>query len=242
MGGDNELFRQADDHFMLNYYAVIVAAGSGSRFGGGHPKQFQLLSGQPILMHSIQTFCAAIESIKIIVVLPEEYIWLWKKLCIEHVFFIPHEIIDGGPERFLSVKRGLSLVNGDGLVAIHDGARPLASGEMIKRLFAMARVRKCVAPAIQPPDSVRLVEGAHSKPIKRSNIRLIQTPQVFDIKTLQRAYQQNFHPSFTDDATVVESIGGVVTLVEGEQTNIKITLPHDLLYAESILNSLNPDP
>ncbi|MDP2423084.1 MAG: 2-C-methyl-D-erythritol 4-phosphate cytidylyltransferase [Bacteroidales bacterium] len=222
----------------MKLFGIIVAGGGGRRFGTLQPKQFQLLAGRPMLMHPIATFYKAVPGIQLIVVLPEEYIPVWKKLCIDYQFDIPHSLINGGPERFHSVKRGLSLVVGDGLVAIHDGARPLVSPAIITEAIRMAKISRAVLPAVVPSDSVRQVIGNTNKPMVREELRLIQTPQVFDISLIKKAYLQNYHPSFTDDATVVESIGISVSLIEGGHENIKITRPADLLLAEALLNAM----
>ncbi len=218
-------------------YGIIVAGGGSKRFGTAQPKQFQLLAGKPLLMHSIETFFEAIEHIRLIVVLPDDFIPLWKKLCAEFYFKIPHSVIGGGPERFHSVKRGLTLVDGEGLVAIHDGARPLVTCSTIAEAFKIARIALAVAPAIIPADTVRQVSGAKNKPLIRETLRLMQTPQVFDISLIKKAYLQSYHESFTDDAMVIEAAGVPISMIDGDIENIKITWPVDLLYAEAILNA-----
>lgn len=221
----------------MQVYAIIVAGGGGKRFGTAQPKQFQLLAGKPLLMYSVEAFFETIEHIRLIVVLPDDFIPLWKKLCTDFHFTIPHSVIGGGPERFHSVKRGLTLVDGDGLVAIHDGARPLVAHSTISEVFRMARIARAVAPAVVPADTVRQVAGAKSKPLVRETLRLMQTPQVFDISLIKKAYLQSYDASFTDDAVVIESIGVSVSLVDGDVENIKITRPVDLLFAEAILKA-----
>lgn len=220
----------------MNLSVILVAGGEGTRFGSVLPKQFQLLSGKPVLFHSLLTFSEAFPGINIVVVLPENYIDLWKKLCFEHYIELPHQVVAGGPERFHSVKSGLAVIDNDCIVAIHDAARPLVSKALVRRVFIQARVHPAVVPAIIPHDSVRMVDKALNKPVSRDLLRLIQTPQVFHSEILKKAYQQNYRLEFTDDATVVESVGMKITLIEGDPENIKITTPTDLIIAQAILN------
>lgn len=222
---------------MSEKYVIITAGGSGERMGGIVPKQFLLLNGLPVIMHSILPFKKYSSSINIIVVLPLEHIQSWEKLCKEYKFEIKHSVYPGGESRFHSVKNGLDLINSEGLVAVHDAVRPLVSSSLITRCFDEAARMGNAVPAIPLTDSAREVIGGENHPIDRNKIRLIQTPQVFNVETLKQAYTQSYQPFFTDDASVVEAMGQAIHLVEGEVSNIKITRPEDLRMASAMITS-----
>ena len=188
-------------------------------------------------MYSIEAFFEAARDIQIIVVIPEDFIDHWKELCSNYDFNIPHQVVEGGPERFHSVKNGISLIQDDGLVAVHDGARPLISQEIISNAWRMAEIYGSAIPVIEISDSVRRVEGGINQPADRKKLRLVQTPQVFKCSILKAAYQQQYNSHFTDDATVVEATAEKVTLIEGSTGNIKVTNPQDLTIAEALLNA-----
>jgi len=215
-------------------WVIIVAGGSGSRMQTGEPKQFLELCGKPVLMHSINAFADACEGIRTIVVLPALQIEYWKELCSRYNFMVPHEIIEGGTTRFQSVKNGLSLLSGKGLVAIHDGVRPLVSRKTITGCFCEAAKYGCAVPVLPVSDSVREVSGTSSRMLDRTTLRLIQTPQVFDIALLKKAYECPYLPEFTDDASVFEKAGHIIFLTEGNLENIKITTQNDLLMVEAL--------
>ena len=215
-------------------WAIIVAGGSGSRIQAAVPKQFLELSGTPVLMHSITAFADACEGIQMIVVLPSQQIEYWQELCSRHDFTLPHEVVEGGDTRFQSVKNGLSLLAGEGLVAVHDGVRPLASLQTIVRCFHEAAKYGCAVPVLPVNDSVRQLSQASSKILDRTRLRLIQTPQVFDAALLKKAYQRPYAPTFTDDASVFEKAGHDIHLTEGNVENIKITTQNDLIIAEAL--------
>lgn len=219
----------------MNLIALIVAGGSGSRMGSGIPKQFLRLAGKPILMHTIERFNSFSGSIKIIVVLPENQLDYWESLCREYSFPIPHITVPGGNSRFISVRNGLELAGDKGLVAIHDGVRPLVSRETIKRSFEAASEFGNAIPVISPAESLRLLEGEESSPVDRNKIKIIQTPQVFDVNLIKKAYLLENSEAFTDDATVFEKAGGKIHLIEGNRENIKITNPEDLIICEALL-------
>ena len=219
---------------ILHKWAIIVAGGSGSRMQANVPKQFLELCGQPILMHSIRAFIDACETIGVIVVLPSSQIEYWQELCRRYGFDIPHEIAEGGDTRFHSVKNGLSLLSGKGLVAVHDGVRPLVSRQTIISCFQEAEKHGNAVPVVPITDSVREVSDAASRVLNRSILRLVQTPQVFDIALLKKAYEQEYMPTFTDDASVFEKNGYTIRLVAGNVENIKITTPNDLVVAETL--------
>jgi len=202
------------------------------------PKQFLLLDGKPLLMHTVERFRSFDVNTEIIVVLPHEHISLWKSLIIEHSFDVRHRVVPGGEERFHSVKAGLALVTEESLVSIHDGVRPLVSHDTIWRCFADAEEFGSAVPFVEPADSVRILEGDDSRPLPRKEIRLVQTPQVFRSSVIIAAYERGFDPSFTDDATVAEAAGTKVHLTHGNRENIKITTPEDLAVANTLLKLL----
>ncbi len=217
-------------------YAVIVAGGSGLRMGSDTPKQFLLINGKPILMHTINAFSALIPNPDIVLVLPHDHMALWKKLCEEYGFNTNLTLVTGGNTRFQSVKNGLSIIPADdSLVAIHDGVRPLVSPQVIENCYATAEQKGNAIPVITPVESVRIVVNNSSKALNRSNILLVQTPQVFRAKQIKECYNTPEQPSFTDDASVVEHHGIEVHTCKGNRENIKITTAFDLLIADMLL-------
>lgn len=216
-------------------YVIIVAGGKGLRMGGDVPKQFQLLGDRPVLMHTLQRFADDCKDLQIILVLPQEQIEYWSDLGEKYHFGVEHWIVAGGETRFHSVQSGLAQIPDDaeGVVAVHDGVRPLVSREVIEKCFEEARRKKAVVPVVPVVESLRHVsDGA----VPRADYRLVQTPQTFDIQLLKQAYRQPFSKDFTDDASVVEAFGHPITLVEGNRENIKLTTPFDLKIAEAIIN------
>jgi 2-C-methyl-D-erythritol 4-phosphate cytidylyltransferase len=222
----------------MDLYAIIVAGGSGERMGAGIPKQFLELAGKPVLMHTIERFKAFDKSIEIITVLPGNQLKYWTELQKKHSFSIPHTIVKGGPSRFFSVRNGLKLVGETGLVAIHDGVRPLVSIATIKRCFEAAEKHGNAIPVISPADSLRMVTDQGSIPVNRQHIKQVQTPQVFSAILIKEAYLQEYSTDFTDDATVLEKTGEEIHLVEGNRENIKITTPEDLLISEALFPAI----
>jgi 2-C-methyl-D-erythritol 4-phosphate cytidylyltransferase len=220
-----------------NKAVIIVAGGSGQRMGTEIPKQFLLIAGKPLLMHTIRRFYDFDPGLFIVVALPFEYIEMWNRLCSEHRFLIAHQVVAGGEERFFSVKNGLTLISDNYLVAIHDGVRPLVSNEIIEKSYAYAELYGGAIPAISPSESIRKIDGAGSTPHNRSDYRLVQTPQTFRADLIKKAYNKPFEPRFTDDATVFEAAGHTVHLFEGTVENIKITRPFDLRLAELYLST-----
>lgn len=217
---------------------IIVAGGKGLRMGSDLPKQFIPIGGQPVLMHTIKAFHNFDNDINIVLVLPVSHQEYWKKLCKDYNFTIPHTIATGGETRFHSVKNGLALIK-EGIVGVQDGVRPFASVEMIERCYSATKLHKAVIPVIDSTDSLReMIDHEKSHIIDRSKIRLVQTPQVFDLDLLKKAYQSEYKGTFTDDASVVESMGTNIHLVKGEVTNIKITTPFDLKVGELICSDL----
>jgi len=220
----------------MQFYVVIVAGGSGKRMGAEVPKQFLELAGRPVLMHTIERFKAFNEAVEIITVLPEDQLRHWLYLQEKHSFSIPQTLVKGGTARFYSVRNGLKFVNSPGIVAIHDGVRPFVSDDTIKRCFETAEKKGNAIPAVTVAESLRIVTDTGNHPINRLQVRQIQTPQVFSTELLKKAYNQCYRPEFTDDATVLESAGEVINLVEGNRENIKITTPEDLLISRAFLS------
>ncbi|ERJ71530.1 2-C-methyl-D-erythritol 4-phosphate cytidylyltransferase [Porphyromonas sp. oral taxon 278 str. W7784] len=216
-------------------YAIIVAGGRGLRMGGELPKQFLPLCGKPVLMRTLELFEGEVS--RIILVLPEDHIPFWEELCQRYHFTLPHTVALGGETRFHSVRSGLSHLPQAGLVAVHDGVRPLASRALIRRSFEEAERSGAALPACPVTDSLRLRQDeGKSEAVDRSRYVAVQTPQTFDLGRLQQAYEQAYSPLFTDDASVYEAASlGIITLVAGEETNIKLTTPRDLLLAELLL-------
>lgn len=221
---------------------IIVAGGTGSRMGGETPKQFLPLAGKPLLMHTIRRFAGALPDALLSVVLPEDRIVHWAALCEEHGFTLPHTVVSGGQTRFQSVKNGLDAVRDCDYIGVHDGVRPLVSAEVILRALEGAQEFGAAIPVTPLSDSLREVEYCAScqdlsevigsRPVDRNRFVAIQTPQFFRGSILTRAYEQDYTPEFTDDASVVEAAGCTVTLVPGDPANIKVTTPVDLAFAE----------
>lgn len=217
------------------FTTIIVAGGKGERMQSEMPKQFIELRSLPILMHTIRVFYDFDAAMKLIVVLPETEIENWRALCKKHAFNINHDVVSGGQTRFESVSNGLALAGSEGIVAIHDGVRPLVSPETIGRCFDAAGSFGAAIPVMQPVESLRMITAEGSVAVDRNRYRMVQTPQVFRAEIIQNAYRQPFNPLFTDDASVVEHAGYPIGLVEGNAENIKITLPADLLWAENLI-------
>jgi len=214
---------------------IIVAGGNGSRMGSELPKQFLAVGGTPVLMHTIANFYSFDPLLQLIIVLPEDEMGSWQKLCIRHHFEIQHQLIAGGTTRFQSVKNGLSLVLDCELIAVHDGVRPLVSHETIARCFEEAAREGAAIPVLPANESVRMGTMDSSVPVDRSRYFMVQTPQVFKASIILQSYIQPWIPEFTDDASVVEYSGATVHLVPGNRENIKITYPEDLQIAEMFL-------
>lgn len=216
---------------------IIVAGGKGLRMGKELPKQFIPIKGKPVLMHTLEAFYNFDNNIKIILVLPSSHQQYWQDICSEYRFTIPHTIANGGETRFHSVKNGLEFVS-EGYVGVQDGVRPFATKDLITTCFEEVKLKKAIIPAIPSTDSLReLTTDNKSKIVDRSKIVLVQTPQVFAVDILKEAYEVDFDTSFTDDASVVEAMGVNVSIIRGEESNIKITTPIDLKIGEMILES-----
>lgn len=216
--------------------ALIVAGGAGTRMGASLPKQFLPLNGEPVLMHTLRAFHRFSQSMQLVVVLPSDQFDTWKELCTLHQFDLPHLLVAGGNERFFSVKNGLTAIPNEGIVFIHDGVRPLVSAETIARCYQTAVQWGNAIPVMPLTESLRETgKGDTSRAVDRSHYVLVQTPQTFRTSVIQEAYQQEYDPAFTDDASVLENLGESIHLVEGNFENIKITRPIDLIVAEALL-------
>ena len=222
---------------MNQNHVIIVAGGSGKRMDADIPKQFLLLNGKPVLMHTCETFYSFDPALSLIIVLPAEHISTWEALCKTHSFTIPHRIVEGGPERFYSVRNALRTIHPDEyLVAIHDGVRPLVSHETIQTAFDAAFKYGNAIPVIPVIESVREQSLTGNHIVDRSKLQLIQTPQVFKSALICKAYEQDYASTYTDDASVLEKMGEKIVLTQGNPENIKITRPIDLIIAEALMN------
>ncbi len=218
----------------MKRYSIIVAGGNGQRMNTELPKQFLLLNFKPVIMHSIKKFfdCDA----EIIVVLPQQHLNFWEELKLKYNFKIPHKVIAGGTTRCESVFNGLQLVEDyNSIVAVHDAVRPLISETIIIKLFAVAEEKGNAIPAIEMRDSIRKISGSQNKQVNRDDFCIVQTPQVFKTEILKGAFEKTGNRNFTDEASLVESSGVKINIEKGEQRNIKITFPEDLILAEALL-------
>jgi 2-C-methyl-D-erythritol 4-phosphate cytidylyltransferase len=218
-------------------YVIIVAGGKGLRMGSKMPKQFLPINGKPILMRTIERFREYSDQLQIILVLPHEQQDYWRDLCQLFQFTVEHVVVDGGETRFHSSKNGLAAIpqTADGVVGIHDGVRPFVSVEVIDRCYETAREEYACIPVLPVTDTLRFINDAgQGRNVLRSDYRIVQTPQTFDIGLLRRAFNQPYKESFTDDASVVESLGCSVTMVEGNRENIKLTTPFDITIARCL--------
>lgn len=216
-------------------YAIIVAGGSGTRMGTSLPKQFLLLHQKPVLYYTLKTFLESYPDLHIILVLPVDYTDMGQEIIDAYFDKERIRITAGGDTRFQSVKNGLALVEKESIVFVHDGVRCLLTKDLIHRCYESALTTGSAIPVLPSRDSVRLVRDNGSDALDRNRIVLVQTPQTFHSKIILPAFQIDYKDKFTDEATVVEAFGMQVTLVEGEERNIKITRPEDLVVAESYL-------
>lgn len=220
---------------MAEIGVIIVAGGSGRRMGATLPKQFMMLGQQPVLARSINRIHEALPKAEIVVVLPSEWVEMWRNMA-ARFDVARHNIATGGKERFHSVQNGIAALSDEvRTIAVHDAVRPLVSKKLIIRLVLATDESAAVIPVVAPADSFREVEGDESHIVDRSRLRMVQTPQLFRAEVLRRAYEQPFSESFTDDASVVEAMGEKITLVEGERENFKLTTPTDMILAEAII-------
>ena len=223
----------------MKKFVIIVAGGSGSRIGTEIPKQFLELAGKPVLMHTIQVFYNYDPDCELILVLPEKQWEFWNGLCLKHSFSLAHQVVSGGETRFDSVQNGLKQIQKEGIVFIHDGVRPLVSPETLGRCFESALKSGNAIPVLPVTESLRKLDGEQTISVDRNLYFNVQTPQTFRTEQILEAFRQNYDPSFTDDASVVEKAGFSISLVEGNPENIKITAPTDLIIVEALLRNKN---
>ncbi len=223
----------------MKRFAVIVAGGIGTRMQSAVPKQFLELKGRPILMHTMERFHQAGEDIRLILVLPEAHFDLWEAQCKALDFGLPHQRVAGGETRFHSVYNGISAITEEGLVAVHDAVRPLLTTDFINRLYETAARHGQAVPVLPLTETLREREGVSSRTVDRSKFVIVQTPQVFRVKELQRAFAQPYRSTFTDEATVMEESGTAIQLCEGERMNIKLTTPFDMQLAQVLMNTMD---
>lgn len=218
-------------------YIIIVAGGKGLRMGAEVPKQFLPVGGVPVLMRTLNRFHDCRPDLSIILVLPHEQQEYWSLLCRQYHFDVPHRVVDGGATRFDSSRHGLDAIPDDcqGVVGIHDGVRPFVSAQVIDRCYDRARQCGAAIPVLPVTDTLRQIDSDGSgHNVQRSGYRIVQTPQVFDLQLLKRAFRQPYRDQFTDDASIVETLGSSVEMVEGNRENIKLTTPFDLKVAETL--------
>jgi len=223
---------------MTKKYAIIVAGGSGSRMRASVPKQFLPLGNKPILVHTIEKFLQ-INNLSIVLALPADAIAYWQKNCTSYFSDLSRlKVVEGGKTRFQSVKNALFSIEANvGLVAVHDGVRPFVTTEIIEKSFELASLNSSAVVCVDSKDSVRLLDESGNRAIDRKNVKLIQTPQTFDLEILKKAYEVEDNDIFTDDASVVEHFGKPIHLMEGDYKNIKITSPEDMEIAEIFLKN-----
>jgi 2-C-methyl-D-erythritol 4-phosphate cytidylyltransferase len=220
---------------MFKKTVIITAGGIGKRMDSSLPKQFIELNDKAILLHSLETFYQYDKNIQIIITLPNDWKTYWEKYLEKKSVSIPHLIIDGGLERFHSIKNALIHSTGD-VIAVHDGVRPLVTQNLISKCFEEAWRHKSAVPVVKIKESLRKIESKNSIAVNRNDYVLVQTPQCFNVNLIVKAYQNDFQSHFTDDASLVEEFVTSVNLIEGEENNLKITTPLDLKIAKLIRN------
>ena len=221
----------------MKEYVIVVAGGTGSRMGSNIPKQFLLINGMPVLMHTIKAFRDYSEKLSIIIVLPADQFDFWQILCEQHSFTINYQLIAGGNTRFESVKNGLNSIKAsEGLIAVHDGVRPIISKKIISESFIHAAAFGSAVASVPMKDSIRRINKEGKNVAEdRAAFRLIQTPQTFRLDWIMNAFKTSYQLHFTDCASVLEASGYSIQLIEGAYENIKITTPEDLKWAEIYL-------
>lgn len=216
-----------------------MAGGTGTRMGSAIPKQFLLLNEKPLLYYSLKAFLDAYEDIKIILVLPQDYMDMGLEVLDAYFDKDSVQVTIGGDTRFQSVKNALALIEEESIIFVHDAVRCLLTTSLIHRCYEKAKETGTAIPVIPSKDSIRLLTEEGNESADRNKVMLVQTPQVFHSKILQPAYEIDYKDKFTDEATVAESFGMKLSLVQGEESNIKITHPLDMLLAEKILTDRN---
>jgi len=224
----------------MKKYVIIVAGGSGTRMNSDVPKQFILLNGKPVLYYSINTFLTVYNDCKVILVLPADHVAAGQEIIDAFFDYGRIKIVTGGRTRFHSVQKGLELIDDEeGIIFVHDAVRPLVSKELIERCYDSAAIYGSAVPVIDCKDSLRKITDEENEPVDRSNIKMVQTPQAFHGKILIPAFKIDYKEKFTDEAVVVEAFGLKVSPAVGDEENIKLTVPIDMLLAELILDSRN---
>jgi len=221
---------------------IIVAGGSGKRMGASMPKQFLKISGKELIFYTLEKFLEFDPAIEMILVIHSDYKDYWEKTVSSSGFDYPVKIASGGETRFHSVKNGINMLETGSLVGIHDSVRPLVSVSTIQRVYDAAEMFGSAIPCIPLKESVREISGETSRPLDRSAIQIVQTPQVFRASILQRAYECSFDEDFTDDASVVEKAGFGIKLIQGDEYNLKITTPEDFEIASLLLSPQKQHP
>ena len=219
---------------MSEFSIIITAGGIGRRMGGDLPKQFLEIGGKPILMHTLEIFHTYDPTAQLILTLPEEWKSFWEDLLQKHAFKIPHSIVDGGTERYFSIKNALDFCTGD-FIAVHDGVRPLVSLKTIERCFLAVQKLGQVVPVLPVKESLRFIKENDSKSLDRATFFTVQTPQCFKRSALVEAYKIPYHSGITDDASLVEEAGFFIHTVEGNEENIKLTTPLDIILADFLV-------
>ena len=220
----------------MKKFAIIVAGGQGIRMQGTLPKQFLPLEGEPVLLHTLRRFQHP--DISIILVMNPEYIEFWQDLCNEHGQVPEHQLVKGGNTRALSVLNGLHSIQEEGLVAVHDAVRPLCSPALIHRLYEECTIHGSAIPVVPVKDTLRWIDGDKSTTVPRDQYRAVQTPQVFRLSLLRAAFGIPDVEKYTDEASIFQAAGHPVHLSEGEESNIKLTVPADLILAASFLRKI----
>ncbi len=215
---------------------IIVAGGEGKRMGQLVPKQFLMLGDYPVLWHTLQAFHNYDPGMPVILVLHKDWITHWQKEIHRFSHSLNYKITSGGETRFHSVRNGLALISEEGFTAVHDASRPLVSPALIERTFRTAREKGNAIPVLPATDSLRILTPEGNRPLDRNRVRYVQTPQIFPTPLLKKAFRQEYRPEFTDEATVIETLGEPVHLVEGEKRNMKITTEFDLQIAGMLLS------
>ena len=219
---------------MLNYSVIITAGGTGKRMGTEIPKQFIEIAGKPLLFHTISIFHRHNPDSQILLTLPADWMNYWDELISTYQFDVEHQVIAGGEERFHSIQNAIQHCQ-ESIVMVHDGVRPLVSIDTLNRCIVAMKEHNAVIPVLSLKDSIRKVDGTKSESRIRSEYRIVQTPQCFDIQLLDRAYKQTYDEGLTDDASTVEKLGVSIFCVDGNDENIKVTTPMDLLLAKALL-------
>ncbi len=212
---------------MTPFSIIITAGGIGKRMGSSIPKQFIEVAGLPLLMHTINCFYSFNSNCQIIITLPEDWKEFWKELIEKNKFNVPHLIVDGGIERYDSIKNALSKCS-ESIIGVHDGVRPLVSHKTIERCLQLAQEKGTAIPTLTLKESIRKIKGDKTIAVERKNYLTVQTPQLFKKEILEKAYTIPYHKGITDDASLVEEAGFKIEITEGNEENIKVTTPFDL--------------